>query len=133
MPGRPGRSSIAGRDAAPWITDFLDAAYYRHPVGGRDVDDLRLAFCVLTTYWYCAAPDRRLHVTDLRAFHRAFGSHRFDTETSERGLLGHDQLLTGACRLLGDWFADAYADDARRGWGLCSRRWPTATPTTRGG
>jgi hypothetical protein len=36
-------STIAGRDAAAWITDFLNAAYYyRHPVGGRDVDDLRL-------------------------------------------------------------------------------------------
>jgi hypothetical protein len=111
-------SSIAGRDAAAWITDFLNAAYYRHPVGGRDVDDLRLAFCVLTTYWYRNAPDRRLHVTDLRAFHRAFGSHRFDTEISERGLLSHDQLLAGASRLLGDWFADAYADDTCRAWGI---------------
>ena len=25
-------SSIAGRDAAPWVTDFLNAAYYRRPV-----------------------------------------------------------------------------------------------------
>ena len=24
-------SSIAGRDAAPWVTDFLNAAYYRRP------------------------------------------------------------------------------------------------------
>jgi hypothetical protein len=111
-------SSIAGRDAAAWITDFLNAAYYRHPVRAREVDDLRLAFCVLTTYWYRKAPDRRLHVTDLRAFHRAFGSHRFDAETSERGLLSHDQLLAGARRLLGDWFPDAYADDARRAWGI---------------
>ncbi len=49
-------SSIAGRDAAPWVTDFLNAAYYRRPVTDRDVDDLRLAFCVLTTYWYRKAP-----------------------------------------------------------------------------
>ena len=45
-------SSIAGRDAAPWVTDFLNAAYYRRPVAGRQVDDLRLAFSVVTTYWY---------------------------------------------------------------------------------
>jgi hypothetical protein len=44
-------SSIAGRDAAAWVTDFLNAAYYRRPVGDRDVDDLRFAFSVLTTYW----------------------------------------------------------------------------------
>jgi hypothetical protein len=111
-------SSIAGRDAAPWITDFLNAAYYRHPIDGREVDDLRLAFCVLTTYWYRDAVDRRLRVTDLRAFHRAFGSHRFDTKTSDRGLLSHDQLITGGTRLLGDWFPDAYADDTRRAWGI---------------
>jgi hypothetical protein len=111
-------SSIAGRDAAPWITDFLNASYYRHPVGGREVDDLRLAFCVLTTYWYRNARDRRMHLTDVRAFHRAFGSDRFDTKTSDRGLLSHDQLTAGGNRLLGDWFAAAYADDARRAWGI---------------
>ena len=58
-------SSIAGRDAAPWVTDFLNAAYYRRPVAGRQVDDLRLAFSVLTTYWYRKG-GRRLRVTDLR-------------------------------------------------------------------
>jgi len=42
-------SSIAGRDAAPWVTDFLNAAYYRRPEAGREVDDLRLAFAILTT------------------------------------------------------------------------------------
>src|SRR5690349_25060577 len=34
-------SSIAGRDAAPWVTDFLNAAYFRRPVDEREVDDLR--------------------------------------------------------------------------------------------
>ncbi len=43
-------SSIAGRDAAPWVTDFLNAAYFRR--SEPEVDDLRLAFCVLTTYWW---------------------------------------------------------------------------------
>jgi len=111
-------SSIAGRDAAAWVTDFLNAAYYRHPIAERDVDDMRLAFCVLTTYWDRKASARRLHVTDLAAFHRAFGSHRFDTDRSDRGLLSRAQLLEGAAALLGDWFPDAYADDARRGWGI---------------
>jgi hypothetical protein len=111
-------SSIAGRDAAAWITDFLNAAYYRHPVGGRDVDDLRLAFCVLTTYWYRNAVGRRLHFTDLRAFHGAFGSDRFDTKSSDRGLLNHAQLVAGGNRLLGDWFVQAHGDDSRRAWGI---------------
>src|SRR3954468_4279425 len=69
-------SSIAGRDAAPWVTDFLNAAYYRRPVAEREVDDLRLAFAILTTYWCRNAAGRRLHVTDLPAFHAAFGRHR---------------------------------------------------------
>lgn len=111
-------SSIAGRDAAAWVTDFLNAAYYRRPVDQREVDDLRLAFSVLTTYWYAKERGRRLRVTDLGAFHRAFGTHRFDTEVSGRGLLTRDQLLEGAAALLGDWFPSAYGDDGRRGWGI---------------
>lgn len=111
-------SSIAGRDAAPWVTDFLNAAYYRRAVPEREVDDLRLAFSVLTTYWYRKASDRRLHLTDLPAFHKAFGSERFATDRSARGTLSREQLLEGAATLLGDWFPGAYADDARRGWGI---------------
>jgi hypothetical protein len=79
---------------------------------------MRLAFSVLTTYWDRKASGRRLHVTDLRAFHRAFGAHRFDTDRSDRGLLSREQLLEGAAALLGDWFPEAYADDTRRGWGI---------------
>jgi hypothetical protein len=111
-------SSIAGRDAAGWVTDFLNAAYFRRPVAERDVDDLRLAFGVLTTYWSRKGESRRLRVTDLPAFHRAFGRHRFDTDRSGRGELSREQLLEGASRLVGDWFPDAYADDDRRGWGI---------------
>ncbi len=102
--------SIAGRDSAPWVTDFLNAAYYRREE--REVDDLRLAFCILTTYWW--RKQRRLHVSDLPAFHRAFGRDRLDA----RGLLNRAQLLAGGDRLLGDWFAEAYADDAHRAWGI---------------
>ncbi len=111
-------STIAARDAAGWVTDFLNAAYYRRPAAEREVDDLRLAFCVLTTYWYRKASRRRLHLTDLSAFHRAFGARRFATDDSARGTLSRDELLAGGNALLGDWFAGAYADDARRGWGV---------------
>ncbi len=111
-------SSIAGRDAAPWVTDFLNAAYYRRDVAERDVDDLRFAFGVLTTYWYRSHPDRRLRVTDLPAFHRAFGGERFGTEESARGTLSREALERGASKLIGDWFPEAYADDARRAWGM---------------
>ncbi len=111
-------SSIAGRDAAAWITDFLNAAYYRCPEGSRDVDDLRLAFCVLTTAWYRKPAGQRLRLTDLPAFHRAFGPDRLDTSLSPRGVLDRGQLMAGAARLLGPWFPEAYADDARRGWGI---------------
>ena len=72
--------SIAARDAAPWVTDFLNAAYYRRAVDDREVDDLRFAFCVLTTYWYNKDTQRRLHVNDLLAFHKAFGAERFHTD-----------------------------------------------------
>jgi hypothetical protein len=111
-------SSIAGRDAAAWITDFLNAAYYRCPSGARDVDDLRLAFCIITTAWYRKPAGQRLRLTDLPAFHRAFGADRFDTSRSARGVLDREQLLEGAARLLGPWFPEAYADPERRGWGI---------------
>ncbi len=45
-------SSIAARDSAFWVTDFLNAAYYGRPAVERDVADLRLAFSALTSYWY---------------------------------------------------------------------------------
>ena len=111
-------SSIASRDAAVWVTDFLNAAYFRRPGADRDVDDLRLAFSILTTYWYRRQSPRRLRVTDLRAFHAAYSRRRFDTEGADRGLLTRQQLLDGAADLIGDWFPYAYADDARRGWGI---------------
>lgn len=111
-------SSIAARDAAVWVTDFLNAAYYRRPDAGRDVDDLRLAFCVLTTYWYRKPGHGRLHLADLPAFHRAFGQQRFATGDSRRGTLSRAALSSGAERLLGSWFSAAYGDGSRRGWGI---------------
>ncbi len=111
-------SSIASRNAGAWVTDFLNAAYYRRPVDEREVDDLRLAFAILTTFWYRRDSPRRLRLTDLGAFHHTYGRQRFDTELTERGLLTRSQLLDGAAQLLGDWFPDAYADDSRRAWGM---------------
>jgi hypothetical protein len=109
--------SIAAHDSAFWVTDFLNAAYYRRPADGREVEDLRLAFSILTTYWYRKGSGR-LHLSDLVAFHAAFGSDRFATAQSDRGTLTHAQLLDGTRLLIGDWFADAYADDSRRAWGI---------------
>src|SRR5689334_14342273 len=88
------------------------------PLAERDVDDLRLAFAILTTYWYRQDVPRRLRLGDLRAFHEAYARHRFETDLSGRGLLTRDQLLEGAVQLVGGWFPDAYADDARRAWGI---------------
>jgi hypothetical protein len=82
------------------------------------VDDLRLAFCILTTAWYRKPAGQRLRMTDLPAFHRAFGAARLDTSTSGRGVLDRPQLLAGAAALLGAWFPEAYADDSRRAWGI---------------
>jgi hypothetical protein len=111
-------SSIAAPDAAGWVTDFLNAAYYKRRPELRDLADLRLAFAIITTRWHQQG-HRRLRAPDVVAFHRAFGRDRFvDGARSPRGVLDRDQLLEGACRLIGPWFADAYPDDARRGWGI---------------
>jgi hypothetical protein len=111
-------SSILAPDAAPWATDFLNAAYFRRTPELRDVDDLRLASAVLTTRWHRRG-HRRLRAADALTFHGAFGRERFvDGSRSPRGTMDREQLLTGAARLLGDWFPGAYADDARRAWGI---------------
>lgn len=115
---RLGGWSIARASAAGWATDFLNAAYFRRAPGLREVDDLRLAFTILTTRWYRLG-GRPLHLADVAAFHKAFGLDRFvDGSASGRGTLDRSQLLAGAARLHGDWFPDAYADLERRGWGI---------------
>jgi hypothetical protein len=113
--------SIASPDAAGWVTDFLNAAYYRRDAEERDVEDLRLAFSIITTYW-SSKRGRKLRLTDVVPFHRAFFRQRIGASAdSPRGTLTRAQLLTGAGRLFGDWFAEAYADDDRRGWGIAFR------------
>ena len=111
-------SSIAAPDAAGWVTDFLNAAYLARPATARRTEDLRLALSILTTTWHDKG-HRRLHAKDMVAFHRAFGRRRLaSSPTAPRGTLDHDDLLAGAGRLLGGWFADAWEDPARRGWGI---------------
>ncbi len=113
-------SSIAQPDAAGWVTDFLNAAFYARPREARDVDDLRLAFCIVTTRW--RALGRRLRVYDVLALHRAFGVDRFlERSSTPWGTLGRRALEEGAARLHGDWVPAAYADPARRGWGIAFR------------
>lgn len=111
-------TSIAGPTAAGWITDFLNAAYYRREPHERDTADLRLAFGILTTRWHRAGA-RRLNGADVAAFHRAFGRERLvDDDASPRGTLNTAQLREGAARLLGDDFLDSWDDPERRAYGI---------------
>jgi len=108
-------TTISTPDAAGWVTDFLNAAYYARNPELREVDDLRLASAILTTRWHRGG-HHRLHAHDVLAFHRAFFRERIsDTAVSPRGTLDREQLLQGASQLLGPWFEEAYRDDERRG------------------
>jgi len=117
---RAAGSSVAAPDAAGWVTDFLNAAYFARPAPARDVEDLRLAFGIVTTRWH-ALGHRRLRAYDVLPFHKTFMRARLTA--SPRGDLDRDALLEGAAKLVGPWFPDAWADPARRGWGIA---FPTA-------
>jgi len=111
-------SSIAGRDAAAWVTHFLNASYYGVPRETRDLENLRIAWGVLTTYWHRlgGGPLRAYH---LRQVHQSFRAARSaDGSQYPRGLLDRDQLEGGAARLLGPWFGEARSDPTRIGWGV---------------
>jgi hypothetical protein len=111
-------TSTNAPDAAGWITDFLNAAYYARIPALRDVEDLRVAFAILTTRWHRLG-HRRLRAYDVAAFHRAFVRDRLrDTADSPRGTLTREQLFAGASRIFGPWFEDAYLDDERRAYGI---------------
>jgi hypothetical protein len=111
-------SSISAPDAVGWVTDFLNAAYYARRPELRDVEDLRIAFAILTTRWHRLG-HRRLHAPDVLAFHRAFVRERLgDSGESPRGMLNREQLFAGASRLFGPWFQEAYLDEQRRGYGI---------------
>lgn len=111
-------TTISTPDAAGWVTDFLNAAYYARQPELREVEDLRIASAILTTRWHRRG-HRRLHAHDVAAFHRAFFRARIsDRSLSPRGTLDRGQLFSGARRLLGPWFEEAYRDDARRAYGI---------------
>jgi hypothetical protein len=110
-------SSVARPTAAAWITDFLNAAYYAKDPGDRDLDDLRLAFAVLTTYWDANDADA-LGATDVLRFHQAFGTARLRGAGGRTGTLDRAALLAGGATLLGDWFPQAAQDWDRTGWGI---------------
>jgi hypothetical protein len=111
-------TSITAPDAVGWVTDFLNAAYYARQPELRGVEDLRLAFAILTTRWHQLG-HRRLHAPDVLAFHRAFFRDRIiDSAHTPRGMLDGEQLFAGAARLVGPWFQDAYGDDERRAHGI---------------
>ena len=112
-------TSISAPDAVGWVTDFLNAAYYARLPELRDVRDLRLAFVILATRWHQLGHNRRLHAPDVLAFHRAFFRERIlDSAHTPRGTLDREQLLTGATRLIGPWFRQAYLDEERRAHGI---------------
>ncbi len=114
---RSAGSTLAAPSAALWVTDLLNAAYYAKDVEERDVNDLRLAFAVIATYWN-EHEHRRLQATDVLRFHRAFGTARLRGSGGRTGTLDTDALLAGGNKLFGDWFAEAAGDPARRGWGI---------------
>jgi hypothetical protein len=124
-PGRVaqmGGSTLASVGAAAWITDLLNAAYYAKRRDQRTLDDLRLAFTILTTYWSHNGA-RRLGSTDVVRFHRALGTARLRGTGGRTGTLDTAALLAGGARLLGDWFPEAARDWDRLGWGIA---FPTA-------
>src|SRR5262245_56031966 len=89
-------SSIAGRDAVAWITHFLNASYYGAPRETRELENLRTAWAVLTTYWYQLG-GRRLGARHVRQFHHSFREARSRGSSQyPRGLLDRDQLERGA-------------------------------------
>ncbi len=106
-------SSVATPGAAGWVTDFLNAAYYAHPPASRELASLRLAHGILATRW-SQLGGRRLGTRDIVGFHRAFGRRRL----GKRGRLDGEALRAGGREMLGDWFADAWADNGRRAHGI---------------
>ena len=108
-----GSSIAAPPGAAGWVTDFLNAAYYARDESERDVADLRLAHGIITTRW-SERNGRRLGAADVLALNAAYGRLRL----GRRGRLDHAALMDGAAALLGPWFREAWADDARRAHGI---------------
>jgi hypothetical protein len=109
-------SSIAAKSSTDWVLHVLNAAYYAKADDERELDDLRLAHGVLTTHWHRLG--RRLRTTDVHSFHHAFRLARHGGSHYPAGRLDREQLERGSRELHGDWFLEAWADPARRGWGV---------------
>ncbi len=110
-------SSLAQPDAAPWVTDFLNATYHRRRADVRRVEDLRLAWLLLTT-WQARLGGRRLRAYDLAPVIRAFGLARWRPRRRGWLTLEPTEVLRAGERLAGPWFPAAAADPALRGWGV---------------
>src|SRR6056297_1401042 len=113
-------TTVAAPSAAVWITDFLNAAYYARAEDERDLEDLRLAFAIVTTFWH-EHGHRPIGAREVLRFHRAFGTARLRRAGGGTGTLDAGALLAGGDQLFGDWFTQAAGDPARRGWGIVFR------------
>ncbi len=113
-------TTVAAPTAALWVTDFLNAAYFARDEDDRSLDDLRLAFAIVTTFWH-EHGHRAIGAKDVLRFHRAFGTARLKRAGGGAGTLDADALLAGGDLLFGDWFRDAARDPERRGWGIVFR------------
>ena len=87
-------SSLAQPDAAPWVTDFLNATYDRRRADVRRVEDLRLAWLLLTT-WQSQLGGRRLRAYDLAPVIRAFGLSRW--RPRRRGRKAKGRIRSSSC------------------------------------
>lgn len=110
-------NTLAKPTAAAWMTDFLSAAYFSKPVEQRDVNDLRLAQTILTTYWNQQG-NTPLGAADVLRFHSAFGTARLQGVGGGTGRLDTASLLEGGAKLFGEWFPAAYQEWDLHGWGI---------------
>lgn len=82
----------------------------------RDVRDIRLVFAILATHRQRRGY-RRVTWREIPQYERAFGPIVLRPGRATRRL-SRDDLLHGAARLHGGWFPAAFADNARRAWGV---------------
>lgn len=111
-------TAVTGGASTFWARQLLNAAYFDHPDGERDLESLRLAQGILNTWWH-RHDYGKVRLWDVPAFDRAF-DRRLALAAAHLGRepLSYEELLAGAGQLLGNWFPDAWHDDARRAWGI---------------
>jgi len=111
-------SPIFDRDAAPWVTELLQAGYYALAPRRRALEHLRLVLATLTTYWYRKPGRVPVGASDLDAFRAAYGSEELGSARGLRGVLTRSQLELGARRLLGEWFVSCFGRPDCQGHGV---------------